>query len=117
MENYDKNIESSFLIYADANNLYGWAMMQTLPVGNLWIEKDELLKFNEEFINAYDVDSDIGYTLEIDIEYPVNLHKLHSDMPFLPERTTINNFSKLVNTLYDKKLCYPQKCFKTSIKS
>ena len=40
MKNYDKNIESSYLMYLDANNLYGWAMSQKLPVdGFKWIKK------------------------------------------------------------------------------
>ena len=43
MKNYNKNIESSYLMYLDANNLYGWAMSQKLPVGSFkWIEKDDL---------------------------------------------------------------------------
>ena len=51
MNNYDENMESSFLEYVDANNLYGWAMPQKLPVDNFkWIKKDDLLKFDESVI-------------------------------------------------------------------
>ena len=78
MKNHDKNKVSLFLLYLDANNLYGWAMSQKLPVDNFkWIEKDDLLKFDENFIKNYDENSDKGYILEVDIEYPKNLHKLH----------------------------------------
>ena len=45
---------------------------------------------------------DIGYNLEVYVEYPRNLHKLHSDLPFLPERMKINNCTKLVCNLNDK---------------
>ena len=49
MKNYDKDIISSYLMYLDANNLYGWAMSQKLPVnGFKWVEK--LSRFNEIFI-------------------------------------------------------------------
>ena len=64
--------------------------------------KKIMLKFNEEFLKNYDEDSDKGYILEIDVEYPKNLHDLHSDLPFLPERMKINKCSKLVCNLYDK---------------
>ena len=103
MRNFDKNKVSLFLLYLDANNLYGWVMSQKLPVDNFkWIEIDDLLKFDENFIKNYDENSDKGYTLEVDIEYPKNLHKLHSDLPFLPERMTINKCTKLVCTVQDK---------------
>ena len=103
MKNYDKNKVSLFLLYLDANNLYGWAMSQKLPVDNFkWIEKDDLLKFHENFIKNYDENSDKVYILEVDIEYPKNLHKLHSDLPFLPERMTINKCTKLVCIVQDK---------------
>ena len=41
-----------------------------------------MLKFNEEFIKSFDDDSNKGYILEVDVEYPKNLDHLHSDLPF-----------------------------------
>ena len=104
MKNYDKNTASPFLIYLDVNNLFGWGMSQKLPVGNFkWIKKVDLSNLNEDFIKSYDENSGKGYILEIDPEYPKNLHKLHSDLPFLPERMKINKCSKFTCTVYDKK--------------
>ena len=49
MKNYDKNIISSYFMYLDANNLYGWGMSQKLSVnGFKWIKN--LSKFNEDFL-------------------------------------------------------------------
>ena len=88
MKNYDKNIESSYLVYLDANNPYGWGMCQKLSVnGFKWIKK--LSKFNESFIKDYDENSNKGYFLELDVEYPKKLFNLHSDLPFLPRRNKI----------------------------
>ena len=70
--------------------------------GFKWIEKDNLSKFNEKFVKDYDENSDKGYILEVDIEYPKNLYKLHRDLPFLPERMKINKCSKLTCTLQNK---------------
>ena len=101
MKIYDKNTESSLIVYLDANNLYGWAMCKKLPVGDYkWV--DELSIFAEDFIKNYDEDSNKGYFFEVDVEYPRNLHRLHSDLPFLPERMKINNCTKLVCSLNDK---------------
>ena len=76
-------------------------MSQKLPVdGFKW--KNNILKFNKDFIKSYDEDSDKGYIFEVDVEYPKNLHDLHSDLPFLHERMKINKCSKLVCNLYDK---------------
>ena len=101
MRIYDKNRESSFLIYVDANNLYGFAMCKKLPVdGFKWV--DDLSIFTEDFIKNYDEESDIGYLFVVDVEYPKNLHMLHSDLPFLPERMKINKCDKLVCNLNDK---------------
>ena len=99
MTNYNKNKESSYLQYLDANNLYGWAMSQKLPVGDFkWVEKDNILNFMKD----YDINSDKGYIFEVDIEYPKNLYKLHSDLSFLPERMKINNSKKLGCSVYNK---------------
>ena len=101
MKNYDKSIKSSYIEYLDANNLYGWAMSQKLPVdGFKWVEK--LSKFNEKFIKSYNENGDKGYFLEVDVEYQKNLHKLHSGLPFLPERKKIRKCNKLVCTVQDK---------------
>ena len=59
-------------------------------------------KIDEGFIKNSNEDSDKGYILEVDVEYPKNLHDLHSDLSFLPERKKINKCSKLVCNLYDK---------------
>ena len=101
MKDYNKYEEESFLQYADANNLYGFAMIQKLPVNGFeWEENTS--KFNEDFINNYDDDSNKGYILIVYVEYPENLHDLDSDLPFLSERMKINKGSKLVCCLYYK---------------
>ena len=102
MKDYNKDEEESFLEYLDANNLHGWAMSEPLPVDGFdWIRN--LSKIDEDFIKNYDKDSDKGYILEVDVKYPKNLHDLHSDLPFLPERMKIYKCNKLVCNLYDKK--------------
>ena len=88
MKNYDKNQESSYLEYLDANHLYGWAMCEKLPVnGFKWVTK--LDKFNEDFIKNYNENSNVGCFLDVDVEYPRNLHEMHGDLPFLPDRKKI----------------------------
>ena len=102
MKNYDKNKESSYIQYLDANNLYGWAMSQKLPVNNFkWVE--DVSRINEEFIKNYNENSSKGYILEVDVKYPKKLHDLHSDLPFLPKRMKIDKCKKLVCDLRDKK--------------
>ena len=84
MDKHDKKI-TSYLLYLDANNLYGWVMSQKLPInGFKWVE--DLSEFNESFIKNYDENHDRGYFLEVDVEYPENLFNSHKDLPFLVER-------------------------------
>ena len=76
MKNYDKSIESSHLTYLDANNLYGWAMSQKLPVNGFMWYNDYLSDFSEDFIKNYDENRGEGYFLEVDMEYPKQLFVL-----------------------------------------
>ena len=85
-------------MYSDANNLYGWAMSQKLTVNNFeWVEN-----IHQKLIKIYDENSDKGYIIEVDVEYPKHLHDLHNNLPFLPERMKIKNCNKLVCSFYDK---------------
>ena len=103
MKIYDKDIISSYLMYLDANNLYGWAMSQKLPVnGFKWVEKSRLSRFNEIFIKSYDENSDKRYFLEVDVDYPKKLFDLHKDLPFLTERKKVNKIEKLICNIEDK---------------
>ena len=84
MDKHDKKI-TSYLLYLDANNLYGWVMSQKLPInGFKWVE--DLSEFNESFIKNYDENRDRGYFLEVDVEFPKSLFKSHKDLPFLAEK-------------------------------
>ena len=94
MKNYNKNTESSYFMYLDANNLYGWAMSQELPANRFkWVKN--LSEFNDE-------NSGKGYFLEVDVEYPKKLFSLHKDLPFLPERKKNKKCKKLICTIQDK---------------
>ena len=76
-------------------------MSQKLPVnGFKW--KKNIPKFNEDFIKNYDEDSNKGYFLEVDVEYPKHSFNLHSDLPFLRGRKKIEKCNKLVRNIYDK---------------
>ncbi|XP_067942840.1 uncharacterized protein [Watersipora subatra] len=92
MKDYDESEPDSFIIYLDANNLYGDAMSRLLPVGDFKWMTDEQLKNWQS----------MPCMLEVDLEYPKGLHDLHNDYPFCPERKTINGVQKLVPTLENK---------------
>ena len=96
MNNYDKNSPSSYLMYLDANNLYGHAMSGKMsPHKYAW--DTDVDKFTSDFIKNYDINCDTGYLLEVDIGYPEFLHESHRYLPFLPVKK-----DKLLTTLEDK---------------
>ena len=73
MKDLDKNKELLYLKYQNVNDLYRWALSQKLPVnGFKWVEKSS--QFHEDFVKNYNEDSDEGYFLETDVQYPGELH-------------------------------------------
>ena len=99
MKNFDEKQKSSFLVYLDANNLYGWAMSQPLPVGNFkWMNEKELKNWK----NFVEKEGKVCI-LEVDLLYPKELHDLHNDFPLAPEILTLGKTEKLTQNLRDKK--------------
>ena len=118
---YDASKPINWLPYHDANHLYGWAMMQPLPESNFrFLSENEVSVFD---VNVPRVEDEKGYILEVDLEYPAELHNLHNDYLSAPKRlvvtkemiseygkhlseklgVTFSKIEKLVPTFYDKK--------------
>ena len=84
---------SKYIVYLDANNLYGWAMSKLLPTHSFeWMKVSEL--------ETWELHSCI---LEVDLEYPRSLHDLHGDYPLAPEQIEVNKIQKRIPSLGDKK--------------
>ena len=88
LTNFDANKPSSYIVYLDMNNSYGTAMTQPLLEGNFKFIPVESTTLDD--ILFTDDDSTTGYILEVDLDYPSNLHDLHNDYPLCPENFTIN---------------------------
>ena len=87
MKEYDEKAPSKYIMYLDANNLYGWAMSQYLPTdGFKWLSPKQIEKIN---LGKYTDDSKKGLILEVDLEYPTELHDLHNDYPLGPEKVKV----------------------------
>ena len=87
MKTYNEKAPSKYIMYLDANNLYGWAMSQFLPTGNFkWLSQKQIEKTN---LGKYTENSKKGLILEVDLEYPQELHNLHNDYPLGPEKIKV----------------------------
>ena len=102
MKEYDEKAPSKYIMYLDANNLYGWAMSQYLPTGGFrWMTQKQIDKTN---LALYKEDSKKGFILEVDLEYPNELHDLHNDYPLAPEKVKVteNMLSDYCKSIADK---------------
>ena len=121
MKEYDEKAPSKFVMYLDCNNLYGASMSEFLPTGNFkWMSDKEIKQID---LGKYKADGKNGLILEVDLEYPQELHDMHNDYPVCPEKVKVSNdmlsgyckkiaekykisiglVSKLIPTLRDKK--------------
>ena len=80
-------------------------MSQKLSVnGFKWIKQKKLSKFNEDTVKKYDENSNRGYFLELDIDYPKEVFNFHKDLPFLPERKNVEKVEKIIFSIEDKEV-------------
>ena len=116
MKTYDNKNTSKYIMYLDANNLYGWAMSQYLPTGGFkWLSQKHIEKIN---LAKYQVDSKKGLILEVDLEYPEELHDLHNDYPLASEKLTLTKdmlspFCKRIADKYNISIGLVQKLIPT----
>ena len=90
---YKKKEKSTFIKYLDANygNLYCWVMSEKLPTHWFkWMKKSEINNWKKH-----------SCILELDVEYPVELHNLHIDYPLGPQRVMVDKVEKLIPNLED----------------
>lgn len=102
LSNYDATKPSSYLIYLDCNNLYGYAMMKMFPISEFkFLTFDEILTFD---MTNVDDESSYGFILEVNLKYPDYLHNYHADLPFAAEKMIPpgGKTKKLIANLYDK---------------
>ena len=102
MKDYKKDKPSKYIMYLDANNLYGWAMSQYLPTGGFkWLKQNKIDNLD---LKKYDKENKKGIILEVDLEYPEKLHDLHNDYPLAPEKVKVtdNMLSNYCKKIADK---------------
>lgn len=89
MKTYNEKESSKFIMYLDANNLYGWVMSQYLPTGRFrWLKQAEIDKLD---LSKNKEDNKRGLILEVDLEYPPELHNLHNEYPLAAEKMVVKD--------------------------
>ena len=84
IESYNPNKKNSYIMYLDANNLYGWSMVQHLPTGGFKWSSASIFD-----ILKHSADDPKGYICEVDMTYPEHLHDDHNDYPLAPEKIEV----------------------------
>ena len=100
LDDFDINKPSNYLMYWDANNLYGWAMSQLLPTGNLQFRNDVSIN---QILKTSD-DNPTGYIIEVDLRFPKEIHEKLKQYPPCPESITpeIEWFSDIQKEIGEK---------------
>lgn len=106
LEKFDPKLPSKYILYIDANNLYGHAMRNNLPYKDFaWCDPSDLNLLSKILNSSIEetmevgkeeqiIENQTGYLLEVDLDYPEELHDLHSDFPLAPEKNS-KTFSQL----------------------
>ena len=69
------------------NSLYATAQSEPLPLGRFeFLSAEEVRRFH---FGSIAPDSDTGYIIECDLEYPAHLHDLHNDYTMAPQHLTV----------------------------
>ncbi|XP_071056904.1 uncharacterized protein [Onthophagus taurus] len=101
LDDFNPEKPSSYILYLDATNLYGYAMSCKLPTGGFrWLSNQEIADIDVECLD----DEHLGYVFEVDLEYPERLHNQHDDLPFCPENIIApgSKHPKLIANLQNK---------------
>ena len=100
VEEYNPDDPLSYITYLDCTNLYGTSMLRPLPTSEfVFLTETEV---NELNIETHSVNDEYGFILEVDLEYPPELHDMHNDYPLAPQKLTITTdmlspYAKLFN--------------------
>ena len=104
MDNYDPSKPTTYIQYLDANNLYGWAMSQSLPThGFSWIKNLTIDSVIDLLDKKRNPEVKKGYIFEVDLIYPCKLWKSHNDYPLAPEKRCVNGVEKLIGNFRPRK--------------
>ena len=107
---YDPTQPEKYILYLDQNNLYGYSMSMSLPIGEFkWLEANQINQLNILDIPA---DGPLGYIFQVDLHYPQHLHDWHRNYPLMPEHRTIKyeDLSPYSKRMWDN--CHPEATLK-----